>query len=94
MFSIDDPSEKETEEIIEKVANRILQQGMEATAIVLLESSKPVSHIRTQLGQKDLTPILPLLKRDLGLFADKILREFEKRNNIEKPIDLIEEKRR
>lgn len=55
MFSIDDPSEKEMEEIIEKVANRIVQHGMEATAIVLLESSKLVSHIRTQLGQMYLT---------------------------------------
>jgi len=87
MFSIDDPSEKETEEIIEKVANRIVQHGMGGSSDCIRESSKPLYHIRTQLGQKYLTPILPLLKRDLGLSADKILREFEKRNNIEKPID-------
>ncbi|MBD3172741.1 hypothetical protein GF326_09740 [Candidatus Bathyarchaeota archaeon] len=38
-----------------------------------------------------LTSILQLLKRDLGLSA-KILQVFEKRNNIDKLIDRIEEK--
>ncbi len=52
------------------------------------------SPIQEHSWDKCILPILPLLKRALGLSADKILREFEKRNNIEKPIDLIEEKRR
>lgn len=50
MFSIDDPSEKEKEEIIEKVANKRSPTWNGGSSDCILESSKPVSHIRTQLG--------------------------------------------
>ena len=92
MFSFDELTEEEETQIIEKVAGKIHQYKMEAPAIILLETSKPLSYIGTQLGKLYLAPLLPLLKEDLGVPAEKILTVFEKRENIEKLIRLIEQK--
>lgn len=92
MIPFDEITEEEEEEILEKIAERIHQHGMEVPAIMLLESSKPVSYIGTQLSRLYLAPIMPLLREDLGIPAEKILQVFEKRSNIEKLIDMIEEK--
>lgn len=92
MFSYEEISDEEEEELIEKVAEKIHQYRMELPAILLLESSKPVSFIGAQLGRVYLGPFLPLLKEDLNLPVEKILRIFENRENLEKLIKLIEEK--
>ena len=92
MFSYEEITEEEKEELIEKIAEKINQYRMESPAIILLESSKPLSFIGTQLDRLYLGPFLPLLQEDLGLPAEKILRVFEDRENIEKLIKLIEEK--
>ena len=92
MFPIDELTEEEEAEIIEKVAEKIHQYKMEGPAILLLETSKPLSFIGSQLGRVYLTPILPLLKQDLGIPAEKILVVFEKRENIERLLQLIEKK--
>ena len=65
---------------------------MEGPAIILLETSKPRSFIGSQLGRVYLAPLLPLLKEDLGIPTEKILYVFEKRENIESLLQLIEKK--
>ena len=92
MFPIDELTEEEETEIIEKVAEKIHQHKMEAPSILLLETSKPLSFIASQLGRLYLATILPLLKEDLGVPAEKILVVFEKRENIERLLQLIEKK--
>lgn len=92
MFSYEEISDEEVEKIIEKVAEKIHQYRMEVPAILLLETSKPVSFIGAQLGRVYLSPFLPLLKEDLNIPVEKILRIFEDRENLEKLIKLIEEK--
>ena len=63
---------------------------MEAPAIILLETSKPISFIGTQLSRAYIAPLLPLLKDDLGIPAEKILMVLEKRENIERLLQQIE----
>ena len=90
MFSFDELTEEEETQIIEKIAETIKQYKMEGPAIILLETSKPVSFIGSQLGRVYLAPILPLLKEELGIPGEKILLVFEKRENIERLLQLVE----
>ena len=91
MFSFDELTEEEETQIIEKIAEKIYQYKLEAPALILLETSKPISYIGTQLGKLYLTPLLPLLKDDLGIPTEKILTVFERRENIERLLQLIEQ---
>ena len=90
MFSFDELTEEEEEEIITKVAEKIRQYKMEGPAILFLETSKPISYIGIQLGRAFFSPLLMILKDDLNISAEKILLVFEKRDNIEKLLQLIE----
>ena len=90
MFSFDELTEEEETQIIEKIAEKIRQYKMEGPAIILLETSKPISFIGSQLGRVYLAPLLPLLKEDLGIPAEKVLSVLEKRENIESLLQLIE----
>ena len=92
MFSFDELTEEEETQIIEKIAEKIRQYKMEGPAILLLETSKPISYVGTQLGKLYLAPLLPLLKEDLGIPAEKILTVFERRENIERLLQIIEQK--
>lgn len=93
MFSFDELTEEEETQIIEKIAEKIREYKMEGPAIILLETSKPISFIGSQLGRVYLSPLLPLLKEDLGIPAEKILMVLERRENIERLLNLIEQPR-
>lgn len=43
-----DPSDKDETEVIEEISQRVVREGMAPAAIVLLESSKPVSFLTGQ----------------------------------------------
>jgi len=90
LFSFDELTEEEETQIIEKLAEKIHQYKMEGPAIILLETSKPISFIGSQLGRVYLAPLLPLLKDDLGIPGEKILMVLEKRENIERLLQQIE----
>lgn len=87
-----DISEEEEEELIEKVAEKIHEYEMETPAILYLESFKPLAYIGGQMGRLFVSPYLPALSKELGIKGEKILRVFEKRENVEKLIELLEEK--
>jgi len=80
-----DISSKENE-LIEKVAQFIVDSEMEAPAIILLQTVKPLVTIGGELGYFFLAPFLPLLE-DKGY---DFLDTFEKRENIEKLIRTVE----
>ena len=90
MFPYEDVTKEEEEKIIQEVAEKIHKYKMEAPAIMFLETSEPIAFIGGELGRYYLMPILPALQESLGLTADRILQVFEKRENVEKLVKLLE----
>ncbi|MBS7620368.1 hypothetical protein KEJ21_06980 [Candidatus Bathyarchaeota archaeon] len=72
--------------LIDKLARKIVESGMEGPAITILQIIKPVSVIGGELAYFYLAPFLPLLD-DYGY---DFLDIFEKRENIEKLIKKVE----
>ncbi|MEO0100507.1 MAG: hypothetical protein ABIK99_06730 [candidate division WOR-3 bacterium] len=77
-----------TEELITKVAKRVVELRLTPIAIVLLESAKPLSFIGSQVlvfFQPIVTSLLPLNS------YEEFVKILEDRNNLEKLIQSIEE---
>ena len=83
--------EEETE-YIEKVAQKVIDSGMETAAILALESSKPLVFIGGELGRFFILPFIPIVSENWGNKGEKIVQIFEKRTNIERLLKRIEEK--
>ena len=83
-----DETSTEDQRIIDKVAARIVDKGLAAPAIFLLESSKPLSFVASQ-GMLFLQPFVEavLRTRDYEAFQQML----EKRENVEKLLQKIEE---
>jgi|UniRef100_A0A7C3Z0U7 hypothetical protein len=76
-----------TEELIERVAKRIVELRLTPIAIVLLESAKPLSFVGSQVlvfFQPIVTSIFPLNS------YEEFVRILEDRNNVERLIQMIE----
>jgi len=73
-------------ELIEKVAKKIVDSELEAAAIMILQSIKPLIWIGGELAYFYLAPFLPLLDTKGYDFLDT----FEKRENIERLIKRVE----
>ncbi len=76
-----------TEELISKVAKRVVELRLTPIAIVLLESSKPLSFLASQVlvfFQPIVTSILPLAS------YESFITLLENRDNLEKLIQSIE----
>ena len=74
------------EELIEKIAKKIIDMELDPIAIMLLNTFKPISTIGGELGYFFLAPYLPLLDERGYDFIDTV----EKRENIEKIILRVE----
>ena len=88
MFATDIP-EKEKNEILDKLATKIVQLNLETISIIFLESIKPLSFVGNQL--------LVLFRPFWGAFFpigsyDKYKALLEERENVEILIRKIEEK--
>ncbi len=84
-------TEEDEEEVIRKTAEVIHRFGLDAAAILMIESIKPLVYIGGQMGRFLITPFLPAISEDLGRKGDIFLRVFEKRENVEKLLKLLEE---
>ncbi|UCE38828.1 MAG: hypothetical protein JSW00_06280 [Thermoplasmata archaeon] len=73
-------------ELIDNVAKRIVNSELEAPAIMLLQTIKPLIWIGGELAYFYLAPFLPLLDERGYEFLDT----FEKRENIERLIKRVE----
>lgn len=82
---------EEEELIIHQAAKKIHDFGMETAAILFLESAKPLAYIGGQMGRFFVTPYLPALGEEIGITGEKLMRVFEKRENVEKLITILEE---
>lgn len=85
---------EEEEEMIRNVAEKIQQHGLNVVAVLMLETFKPMVYIGGQMGRFFLSPFLIILGQDITKRGEKFFMIFEKRENIEKVIVLLEEKKR
>ena len=82
---------EEEERVIRKVASIIHKYGMDAAAILFLESFKPLVYVGGELGKFFISPFLPALGEEISISGEKFFRIFEKRENIERLITMLEE---
>ncbi len=83
---------EEEDELIRKVADIIHRYGMEAAAILFVESVKPLAYVGGQMGRLFISPFLPIFGDAADIGGEKFLTVFEKRENVEKLLKLLEEK--
>jgi exonuclease I len=88
----EDINPEEKKKIIEQIADKIYEYKMETMAIVTLESMKPLTYIGGEMSRFFLAPILPILGHNLNEAGEKYIAIFEDRKNIEKLIQLLEQK--
>ena len=74
-------------QLIDKIAGSIVDRHMEAPAILFLESIKPLSFVAGQLG----VVYLGQLTSFLGPWSQEGLALFQKRENVERLLQRIEE---
>jgi hypothetical protein len=89
-YDVDISPELEAE-YIEKAAQKIHEQEMETAAILLLESSKPLVWVGGEMGRFFITPFVPILSDKWGETSEKFFLVFEKRENIEKLLQRLEQ---
>ncbi len=89
MFWDEITPEKE-DELINKTAEIILKYDMDVPAILFLGTFKPLVSLGGQLGRYFLGPLLPFITER----EDAFIQTFEKRENIEKLIKILEESRK
>ena len=82
---------EEADQIIRKIAEKIHSYGMDVPAILTLESIKPLAFIGSQMSRLFLSPFLPILGDDISITGEKLMKLFEKRENVEKIITTLEE---
>lgn len=80
----------EEEEMIKSLADLIHKYGMETVAILTLESSKPLVWVGGELGRAFITPFVPIISQSWGKKTEKFFLVFEKRDNIDKLLSLVE----
>ena len=91
MFREIEITPEEEEAYIRKVAETIHRTGMDVVGILFLETVKPLSFIGTQMGRFFLAPFLPALGEKIEMGGEKLLQVFEKHDNVEKLISMLEE---
>jgi len=89
-FDIEVTPEDE-DEMIRKIAQKIHKSGFDVAAILMIESVKPLSYVGLQMGRLFISPFLPVFGKNIGISGEKFLQIFEKRENVEKLINVVEE---
>ena len=83
---------EEEDELIRKAAEIIHRYGMEAAALLFIESVKPLAYVGGQMGRLFISPFLPIFGDAVDIGGEKFFTIFEKRENVEKLLKLLEEK--
>lgn len=82
---------EDEEEMIRKIAEKVHKYGMDVAAILMIESIKPLTYIGSQMGRFFVSPFLPAFGDEIGMSGEKFLQVFERRENVEKLLNLLEE---
>jgi hypothetical protein len=83
---------EEEEEMIRKIADKIHQYGMDAVAVLMLETIKPMVYLGGQMVRFFFSPFLIVFGDNIARGGEKFFMIFEKRENVEKVIALLEKK--
>ncbi len=78
-------------ELIEKIAKKVVEIGMEAPAVLALESARPLSFIGSQLGRAMIAPWFGIFGWGAMMKADNYMEVFEDKENVKKLVQRIEE---
>ena len=81
---------EDEDEMISKIAKKIHEHGLDVVAILVIETIKPLSFIGMQMGRLLVSPFLPVFGENIGISGEKFLQIFEKRENVEKLIKIVE----
>jgi glycogen debranching enzyme len=81
----------DVDEVIEKVARKIVEAKMETVAILSLEMMRPLSRISSQMGRIMVAPWFGIFGWDTMEKADMYMAVFEDRENVKRLIMRIEE---
>ena len=92
LFRNERVTSEEEDDMINKVANKIHEYKMDLAAILFLQSFKPLTYVGGQLGRFMIYPFLFFLGKDISQIGEKFFTVFEKKDNIEKLIMLLEKK--
>lgn len=79
------------DELVEKIAKKVVEIGMEAPAILALETARPLSFIGSQMGRAMIAPWFGIFGWDAMNKADNIMEVFEDKENVKKLVRRIEE---
>jgi len=79
------------DELIEKIANKVVDIGMEAPAILALETARPLSFLGSQMGRAMIAPWFGVFGWDVMNKADNYMEVFEDKMNVKKLVRRIEE---
>ncbi len=79
------------DELVEKIAKKVVEIGMEAPAILALETARPLSFIGSQMGRAMIAPWFGIFGWDAMTKADNVMEVFEDRENVKKLVRRIEE---
>jgi len=81
-------SEEETDALIDKAAGEIARRGMQVPAVLALEMNKPLSSVGANLSLVFAPFMVPFFGFD---FVNDYSRLFQKRENVEKLLQRIEQ---
>ncbi len=79
------------DELVEKIAKKVVEIGMEAPAVLALESARPLSFIGSQLGRAMIAPWFGIFGWGAMMKADNYMEVFEDKENVKKLVRRIEE---
>jgi len=88
---VQDLDAEDANDFIDKIAKKIVDIGMEAPAILVLESTKPLSFIGSQMGRAMIAPWFGIFGWGAMTKADNYMELFEDRSNVEKLVQRIED---
>jgi hypothetical protein len=91
MFRDEEVTPDEESRVIEWAANEFHKYGLDAAAILFLESSKPLAFIGSQIGSVFVMPFLPFFGDSAYTNGDKFFKVFQKHDNVERLIKRLEE---
>jgi len=81
---------EEEDEMINMIAQKIQEQGLDMYATFIIESVKPLSFIGANMGRAFFAPIMPALNNSTAIIGENFLKLIEKRENADKLLKAIE----
>lgn len=91
MFHSEELTPEQEEELIQKLAKKIHNHGLDAAVIWFASTVKPLSHIGSQFGRAFIFPYLWLMGEETSLWGDRFFTTFYDKENYEKLMNVLEE---